>query len=148
MGSATVAALDGVDLHVGEGEFVVILGASGSGKTTMLNVIGALDQPTSGVVKINGRDITGASRSELFAMRRDTVSFVFQSFNLFAGLTALENVEFGIDISGNGTDGGPRSYLEAVGLGIVPITSRTSYRAGNSNESLSPAHWQRKTRSC
>ena len=94
----------------------MILGASGSGKTTMLNVIGALDQPTSGVVKINGRDITGASRSELFAMRRDTVSFVFQSFNLFAGLTALENVEFGIDISGNGTDGGPRSYLEAVGL--------------------------------
>ena len=116
VGSVTVRALDNVDLHVGDGEFVVILGASGSGKTTMLNLIGALDRPTSGMVSINGRDITGASRGELFALRRETVSFIFQSFNLFPGLTALENVEFGIDVAGK-NDEGPQSFLEAVGLG-------------------------------
>ncbi len=117
VGSVAVRALDNVDLHIGEGEFVVILGASGSGKTTMLNLIGALDRPTSGTVKINGRDIARASRSELFALRRETVSFVFQSFNLFAGLTALENVEFGIDVAGKGESEGPQFFLEAVGLG-------------------------------
>ena len=65
VGSVTVPALDNIDLHIGDGEFVVILGASGSGKTTMLNLIGALDKPTSGTLYINGRDITDASRSEL-----------------------------------------------------------------------------------
>ncbi len=94
VGNVTVPALDNIDLHIGDGEFVVILGASRSGKTTMLNLIGALDKPTSGTLSINGRDITDASRSELFALRRETVSFVFQSFNLFPGLTAMENVDF------------------------------------------------------
>ena len=83
VGSVTVTALDNIDLHIEDGEFVVILGASGSGKTTMLNLIGALDKPTSGTLSINKRNITNASRSELFALRRETVSFVFQSFNLF-----------------------------------------------------------------
>ena len=90
IGPVEVRALDGVDLHVASGEFVVVLGPSGSGKTTMLNIIGALDAPTSGSVSVGGRDITAASRSELFAFRRKTVSFIFQSFNLFPGLTALE----------------------------------------------------------
>lgn len=115
VGSVTVRALDSIDLHIDDGELVVILGASGSGKTTMLNLIGALDKPTSGTVTIDGRDITNASRSEMFTFRRNTVSFVFQSFNLFPGLTALENVEFGIDVAGS--DGqGAEAVLEAVGL--------------------------------
>ncbi|MCY4107868.1 MAG: ABC transporter ATP-binding protein [Chloroflexi bacterium] len=117
IGPVEVRALDSVDLHVGDGEFVVVLGPSGSGKTTLLNMIGALDTPTSGTVSVGGRDITGASRSQLFKFRRQTVSFIFQSFNLFPGLTALENVEFGMDVAGKRRRGGPQSVLEAVGLG-------------------------------
>ena len=117
VGEVEVRALDGVDLHVADGEFVVVLGPSGSGKTTLLNIIGALDTPTSGSVSIDGRDITTASRSELFALRRQTVSFIFQSFNLFPGLTAMENVEFGMDVAGKRGSVDPESVLESVGLG-------------------------------
>ncbi len=117
IGPVEVRALDGVDLHVADGEFAVVLGPSGSGKTTLLNIIGALDTPTSGSVSVGGRDITTASRSELFALRRQTVSFIFQSFNLFPGLTALENVEFGMDVAGKRGSAAPESVLESVGLG-------------------------------
>ena len=117
IGPVEVRALDGVDLHVADGEFVVVLGPSGSGKTTLLNIIGALDSPTSGSVSVAGRDITNASRSELFALRRQTVSFIFQSFNLFPGLTALENVEFGMDVAGKRGSVDAESVIESVGLG-------------------------------
>ena len=117
IGPVEVRALDGVDLHVSDGEFVVVLGPSGSGKTTLLNIIGALDSPTSGSVSVAGRDITNASRSELFALRRQTVSFIFQSFNLFPGLTALENVEFGMDVAGKRGSVDAESVIESVGLG-------------------------------
>lgn len=100
IGGGTVKALDEVDLEVRAGEFIVILGASGSGKTTLLNVIGALDTPTAGGLEIGGRDMTSASRRELFALRRHEIGFIFQSFNLFPGLTALENVQFGADVAG------------------------------------------------
>ena len=110
-------ALDDVQLHVDDGEFVVVLGPSGSGKTTLLNIIGALDTPTAGSVSVGGQDITGASRSELFALRRQTVSFIFQSFNLFPGLTAMENVEFGIDVAGKRGLTAPEAVLDSVGLG-------------------------------
>jgi len=118
MGSETVTALADVTLSVDAGEFVVVLGPSGSGKTTILNMIGALDVPTSGRVVIDGHDITGASRRELFAYRRATVSFIFQTFNLFPGLTARENVEFGIDVS-RGKHGrhAAADVLHDVGLG-------------------------------
>ncbi len=117
IGPVEVRALDDVELHVADGEFVVVLGPSGSGKTTLLNIIGALDTPTSGSVSVGGRDITNVSRSELFTLRRQTVSFIFQSFNLFPGLTALENVEFGVDVAGKRGVTSPESVLEAVGLG-------------------------------
>ena len=116
IGPVEVRALDGVDLHVADGEFVVVLGPSGSGKTTLLNIIGALDSPTTGSVSVAGRDITNASRSELFALRRQTVSFIFQSFNLFPGLTALENVEFGMDVAGKRGSVDAESVIESVGL--------------------------------
>jgi putative ABC transport system ATP-binding protein len=111
-----VTALDTATLTVAEGEFVVVLGPSGSGKTTLLNLVGALDTPTSGTIRVGGRDVHSLGRKELFAFRRSTVSFVFQSFNIFPGLTALENVRFGMDASGN-HDGDPASVLESVGLG-------------------------------
>ena len=111
-----VRALSEIDLQVAEGEFVVVLGPSGSGKTTLLNVIGALDSATSGRIVVGSVDITQASRSELARFRRRTVSFIFQTFNLFPGLTALENVQFGIDVSGR-PEGNAAAVLQRVGLG-------------------------------
>ena len=112
-----VIALDRVDLTIVEGEFVVVLGPSGSGKTTLLNIVGTLDTPTEGTVMVAGQDVTSASRSELFAIRRRTVSFVFQGFNLFPGLTARENVQFGIDASGRRNGVSAVGVLDRVGLG-------------------------------
>jgi putative ABC transport system ATP-binding protein len=111
-----VTALDAATLTVAEGEFVVVLGPSGSGKTTLLNLVGALDTPTSGTIRVAGKDVHTMSRKELFAFRRSTVSFVFQSFNIFPGLTALENVRFGLDASNNIHDD-PEAILASVGLG-------------------------------
>jgi putative ABC transport system ATP-binding protein len=112
-----VTALEDVDLEVDEGEFVVVLGPSGSGKTTLLNVIGALDLPSAGEVTVAGTRVTGTRRAGLFAFRRRSVSFVFQSFNLFPGLTALENVEFAVDVTGGQDRDLARRVLTDVGLG-------------------------------
>jgi putative ABC transport system ATP-binding protein len=117
LGDVTVTALDGIHLHVAEGEFVVVLGPSGSGKTTLINLIGALDTPTSGTITVGDVDVTSASRRQLFAYRRRLVSFIFQSFNIFPGLTAEENVQFGIDASGREPSAPAHAYLEQVGLG-------------------------------
>jgi putative ABC transport system ATP-binding protein len=118
LGGSKVVALAGVSLTVAPGEFVVILGPSGSGKTTLLNVIGLLDTPTEGRVRLASQDVTHASRAERFALRRSTVSFIFQSFNLFPGLTALENVEFGADVAGRADARSVAAeVLEQVGLG-------------------------------
>jgi putative ABC transport system ATP-binding protein len=114
-GTQVVTALDHVELLVGEGEFVVVLGPSGSGKTTLLNVVGALDSVTSGTVRVNGVDLAAAGRRALFDFRAHTVSFIFQAFNLFPGLTAFENVQFGVDAAHS--DAHPEEVLESVGLG-------------------------------
>jgi putative ABC transport system ATP-binding protein len=104
VGETIVTALESINLHVDDAAFVVILGPSGSGKTTLLNVIGALDQPSSGSVRVAGVDLTNASQRERSAFRRTGVSFIFQSFNLFPALTALENVRFGADVSKRGQE--------------------------------------------
>lgn len=116
MNSIVVTALDSVDLQVHSGEFLVVLGPSGSGKTTLLNMIGALDSPTGGDIRVAGTHITDAHRKELYAFRRRSVAFIFQSFNLFPGLTALENVQFAIDIN-KGDRSEAQHLLEEVGLG-------------------------------
>jgi len=116
IGASTVTALLDVDLTVSPGEFVVVLGPSGCGKTTLLNTIGALDTPSEGTVMVAGHDITTASRSELFTFRRNSVSFVFQSFYIFPSLTALENVQFGADVSGKKDGVTAQQMLEQVGL--------------------------------
>lgn len=118
IGGGIVTALENVTLDVEAGEFVVVLGPSGSGKTTLLNLIGALDTPTEGVIEIAGRRVSDASRTDLFRFRRETVSFVFQTFNLFPALTALENVQFGVDVVGRHSEHGrAAAVLERVALG-------------------------------
>jgi putative ABC transport system ATP-binding protein len=118
VGDVEVDALVEIDLHVDEASFAVILGPSGSGKTTLLNMIGLLDTPSRGRVRLAGRDVSEASRRERTVLRRHTVSFVFQSFNLFPGLTAVENVQFGADVAGRSDPGlVAAEVLAEVGLG-------------------------------
>ena len=118
VGGGTVYALRDVDLEIDEGEFVVVLGPSGSGKTTLLNMIGALDEATDGSVTVAGHELTGASRAELFKLRRDTVAFIFQTFNLFPTLTAVENVQCAVEIAGRrrGARATAEDALAKVGL--------------------------------
>jgi putative ABC transport system ATP-binding protein len=94
LGATTVHALRGVDLTVKEGDFISIVGPSGSGKTTLLNIIGCIDHPTDGLVKIHGEDVTTHSDRKLTDLRLHTIGFIFQTFNLIPVLSALENVEF------------------------------------------------------
>jgi putative ABC transport system ATP-binding protein len=115
VGGGVVTALADVDLAVDSGELVVVLGPSGSGKTTLLNLVGGLDVASEGDITVSGVRLGGASRSELFRYRRETVSFVFQTFNLFPGLTALENVQFGRDVAG-GRGPAATDVLTRVGL--------------------------------
>lgn len=118
MGAVRVTALDKVSLTIGKGEFVVVLGPSGSGKTTLLNIIGALDTPSEGTVRINGNNLSLRRAADRFKFRRETVSFIFQTFNLFPGLTALENVQFVLDMA-NAPHSRERAaeVLASVGLG-------------------------------
>ena len=89
-----VYAVNGVDLHIEEGEFTALVGPSGSGKTTLLNLIGGLDYPSAGDVKIDGTDITKMSENKLIDFRLHNIGFVFQAYNLIPVLTASENIEF------------------------------------------------------
>ena len=113
-GEARVSALDGASFHAEVGELVVVLGASGAGKTTALNILGGMDTATSGRVLVAGRDITHASEAELVEYRRTDVGFVFQFYNLVPNLTALENVELASQICPHSLDA--RETLARVGL--------------------------------
>ncbi|WP_049921699.1 ABC transporter ATP-binding protein [Halopiger djelfimassiliensis] len=92
-GTETVEALKGVDFHADRGEMVTVIGPSGSGKSTMLNMIGLLDTPTQGTVRLDGRDVTDFTADQLTEERRSVIGFVFQDFHLLPMLTAIENVE-------------------------------------------------------
>lgn len=93
-GVVPVTAVDSVDLHIEDNEFTAIVGPSGSGKTTLLNMISGLDQPSSGSVKVNGRELTEMTENQLIDFRLKHIGFVFQSYNLIPVLTAKENTEF------------------------------------------------------
>jgi putative ABC transport system ATP-binding protein len=112
---AAIRALDDASFSVEEGELAVILGASGAGKTTALNILGGMDTATSGRVMVDGKDVTKLSGRELIKYRRLDIGFVFQFYNLVPNLTALENVELASQICPNSLD--CASVLKKVGLG-------------------------------
>jgi putative ABC transport system ATP-binding protein len=119
-GTSEVRALDGVDLEVGEGEFVAIVGPSGSGKSTLLQLIGALDQPTDGTVSVDGSDTSALAASDLTSLRQRTIGFVFQQFNLIPTLSAQRNVETPMvpsGIPGTRRSERARDLLVRLGLG-------------------------------
>jgi putative ABC transport system ATP-binding protein len=99
MGNSQVKALDKISLTIDHGEIIVVLGPSGSGKTTLLNLIGALESVTEGDIKIGERVITRINRRKQFTFRRETIGFIFQTFNLFPTLSALENVQYVADLA-------------------------------------------------
>ncbi len=120
MGDQEVRALDGVDLDIHEGEFVAIMGPSGSGKSSLMNLIGALDRPSSGEMWINGRALSEMSRDELADLRNETLGFVFQQFNLLARQDAFQNVRLPLRYARKEVgdiDARARECLELVGLG-------------------------------
>jgi putative ABC transport system ATP-binding protein len=114
MGETTISALDGVSFKINKGELVIILGASGAGKTTVLNLLGGMDSPSSGSIYVDNQNISKSTKSELTLYRRDKVGFVFQFYNLIFNLTSLENVEFASAFSKDKMDS--REVLNKVGL--------------------------------
>ncbi len=115
MGEVEIHAVDGIDFEVQKGEFVVIVGPSGAGKTTVLNILGGMDSASSGTVLVDGKDIAKYSQRKLTGYRRDDIGFVFQFYNLIPNLTALENVELALQICKNPLNAA--TVLREVGLG-------------------------------
>lgn len=114
MGEVEIRAVDGIDFSIEKGEFVVIVGPSGAGKTTVLNILGGMDTASSGRISVDGQDITKYSARQLTGYRRDDIGFVFQFYNLIPNLTALENVEMALQICKNPLDA--KTVLKEVGL--------------------------------
>ena len=114
-GDTVVKAVDDVSFTIEKGEFCVVLGPSGAGKTTILNLLGGMDKATSGTITVGGKQITGLRGSQLTEYRRHDVGFVFQFYNLMPNLTAMENVELARQVCRDALD--PRTVMQQVGLG-------------------------------
>ena len=120
MGDTTVKAADHISMKIEKGEFVAIVGQSGSGKSTCMNIIGCLDVPTHGIYRLNGRDVGKMNRNELAAVRNEMLGFIFQQYNLLPKLTLLENVEVPLVYAGIPAaqrHATAKAALERVGLG-------------------------------
>ena len=114
-GELEIPALNGVDFAIEKGEFCVVVGASGAGKTTILNILGGMDSLTSGSVFLDGQEVSAFDKKQMTEYRRYDIGFVFQFYNLVQNLTALENVELAANLSSDPLD--PEEVLEQVGLG-------------------------------
>ena len=124
-GTVETLALDGLNLEIKRGEFVAVMGPSGCGKSTLLNILGLLDVPTSGNYILNGREVGGHSERHLTALRKGTIGFVFQNFNLIDELTVYENVELPLLYLGAGPKE-RRSRVEGV-LGRLAMLQRRNH---------------------
>lgn len=132
MGEVTIHAVDGVNFNIEKGEFAIIVGPSGAGKTTVLNMLGGMDACSSGIIKVDGALVSSYNSKQLTTYRRHDIGFVFQFYNLVQNLTALENVELAAQICKNPLDAA--QVLEHVGLG---------HRLGNFPAQLSGGEQQR-----
>lgn len=115
-GAGRVQALKGVSLAVGGGELTLLMGPSGSGKTTLLSILGCMLTPTSGTVRIGGKETNGADPEALAKIRRENIGFVFQSYHLFPTLTALDNVRLALDVRGENSHRAMQKSKEALAL--------------------------------
>jgi putative ABC transport system ATP-binding protein len=115
VGDLEIHAVDGVSFTIARGEFALVSGASGAGKSTVLNLIGGMDHVSGGSLSVDGREVSGLDARQLTEYRRNDIGFVFQFYNLVPNLTALENVELATEICRNHFD--PKTVLEQVGLG-------------------------------
>ena len=141
MGDTTVKAADHISMQIDKGEFVAIVGQSGSGKSTCMNIIGCLDLPTAGSYRLNGRDVGGMGRDELAEIRNEMLGFIFQQYNLLPKLDVLENVELPLVYAG--LPAGERrrraaAALERVGLG-KKLHNRPSQLSGGQQQRVSIA---------
>ena len=140
MGEVEIRAADNINFSIKKGEFVVIVGPSGAGKTTVLNILGGMDTATGGTLTVDGKDITAYDSRQLTGYRRDDIGFVFQFYNLIPNLTALENVELALQIC--------KDPLDAKkGLATDWIIFRRSFPEASSSVFRLPA-LLRRTRSC
>ena len=136
-GAAEVQALRGIDLSVEAGELVAVMGPSGSGKSTLLTIAGSLEEPTGGEVRVLDADLSTMSRNELARLRRRSIGYVFQDFNLLAGLTALENVTLPLELDG-------LSARSARGAGMTALEELgVAERSGRFPDELSGGERQR-----
>ncbi len=127
MGEVEVRALDGISLSIAPGEFVAVMGPSGSGKSTFMNIVGCLDRPTSGRYFLDGVDVSSLGRDERAEIRSGKIGFVFQSFNLLARTSALENVELPLIYSSNGHRSKDRVERARKCLEIVGLVGREEH---------------------
>jgi putative ABC transport system ATP-binding protein len=136
-GATAVRALDGIDIAVGAGELVAVMGPSGSGKSTLLTIAGTLEEASAGTVTIDGVDVAGLSRNARAGLRRRSIGYVFQDFNLLAGLTAAENVALPLELDGTSARAARAAGLAALDeLGLAE-------RAGRYPDELSGGERQR-----
>ena len=128
VGPAEIRALADVNLQVEQGQFVAVLGVSGSGKSTLLHLLGGLDTPDAGSVRVDDRDLAAMSRRQRTLYRRTTVGFIFQSYYLVASLTAMENVALALTFQG--VYGAERTRLAAESIARVGLAQRAGHRPG------------------